>query len=288
MMADLATDTADVLGRMLRRLPPSLWDTSPASATLQRDIFRAVSTELALWLENRAIAADMTLLLRAQGRDLDSLLADYGLKRYLQVPDDYARIIGQHILFHPKGTLSSVQILADLLFYNSPHITLRTGRQHVHVLLASTEDVTVPYSYWGIVSQEGQWYAVTVDGEVPTISPAPPPGLNVAPGPHTLHWFTARDASNALWYVTIQGDTLAVSQTQPPGYGSAGPYAVLDGHGTRWLLQVDAGSQALVSIVDTGLPGFGYWRLTAIPTGTVYALWMEGEVPTIATTSPGG
>src|SRR5215813_14194720 len=105
-MADLATDTADTLARMLRRLPASLWDIDPSSATLQRDIYKAIAEQLALWLENQAIARTMTLLLQAQGRDLDVLLADYGLQRYLQRPDAYARQIGEHILWHPTGTES--------------------------------------------------------------------------------------------------------------------------------------------------------------------------------------
>lgn len=287
MPLDLAVVTADVTARLLRRLPPSLWNTDAGDSTLQRDLMRAIAVQAAIWLENRAIADTMTRLLAAQGVDLDVLLQDYGLKRYLQRPDAYARQIGMNILWTPKGTTYAVRQLADLLFAEQPHVTLRTGPSQVHVFLASSTTVTTPYSYWGLVSQQGVWYAVTVDGDVPLISPMPPPGLNVAPGPHTLAWFTVLDAASAVWYVTIDGDTLQLTQTQPLGYGTSEPFSVLDGQGNVWQLAVDAGSAALVTVLDTGLPGFGYWRLID-RFGTGYDLWIESEVPTIAATPPGG
>src|SRR5215471_14877025 len=90
-MADtLAISTGDILSRMLRRLPPSLWDTDPSADTLQRDLFAAIASQTAVWLEQRDIARTMTLMLQAEGIDLDVLLQDYGLKRYLQLPDPYA------------------------------------------------------------------------------------------------------------------------------------------------------------------------------------------------------
>jgi hypothetical protein len=283
----LTTTRDEILARMLRRLPPSLWDNSPLSDTLQRDLYRAIAGQCAVWLEQRDIARTMTLMLEAQGLDLDTLLQDYGLKRYLQRPDAYARQIGMHILWTPKGSRYSIANLADLLFDPQPHVTLRTGRNHLHVFLANTQDVTTPYSYWGLVSQQGLWYAVTVDADVPTISTIPPPGLDISPGLPTLHWFTVLDATSALWYVTIDGDTLALSQTQPAGTGTTEPFSVLDGQGNVWHLSADAGSQALVTTLETGLPGFGYWRLRD-PLGTVYAVWIEGDVPTVNLTPPAG
>jgi hypothetical protein len=142
MTEALAVTTSDLLARMLRRLPPSLWDIDPASPTVQRDLYKAVAEQCALWLEQREIARTMTLLLEAQGVDLDVLLQDYGLRRYLQRPDAYARQVGEQILFAPQGTLYSLAQLADLLFYDQPHLTLRTGRSHVHVMLAYTSPIT--------------------------------------------------------------------------------------------------------------------------------------------------
>jgi hypothetical protein len=283
---DLEVATTDVLQRMLARLPKSLWDGDATSNTLQRDLYQAFAAQMAVWIEQREIARTMALMLEAQGVDLDVLLEDYGLRRYLRRPDPYARQVGMHLLWTPKGTLYSLQILADLLF-DAPHVTLRTGRGQQHVFIAATHPITTPYSYWGLVSAEGLWYAVAVDGEVPTISQAPPPGLNVAPGPHTLTWFTVRDEVGAPWYVSIHGDTLRVETTQPAGYGTTEPFAVLDGQGNRWLLQVHASEQALLTVLDTGLPGFGTWQLRD-QAGTLYRLWIEARVPTIATTAPGG
>jgi hypothetical protein len=253
-MPSLTTSTADVLTRMLRRLPPSLWDTDPQAETLQRDLYRAFAEQMAVWLENREIARTMTLLLEAQGVDLDVLLEDYGLKRYLQRPDPYARQVGMHILWHPQGTLDCIRILADLLF-DVAHVTMRTGRSEQHIFVADTHPITTPYNYWGLVSDEGLWYAVTVDGEVPTISQAPPPGLDVSPGPHTLRWFTVPDLVSGIWYVTIRADTLFVSGTSPAGYGTTDLFEVQDGAGTRWHLFYDSQAECLItSFVSTGLP----------------------------------
>jgi catechol 2,3-dioxygenase-like lactoylglutathione lyase family enzyme len=288
MTETLAATTSDLLARMLRRLPPSLWDTSPASPTVQRDLYQALAEQCTLWLEQREIARTMTLLLEAQGVDLDVLLQDYGLRRYLQRPDAYARQVGEQILFAPQGTLYSLAQLADLLFYDQPHQTRRTGRSHVHVLLAYTRPITVPYSYWGLVSTEGLWYAVTVDGAVATIAPAPPPGLDLSPGPQTLHWFQVLDETGAPWYVTITADTLHVSQSQPAGTGTAEPFSVLDGHDQRWTLSVSSRDAALVTtLVDVATMTAWYWRLF-FPTGATAYVWIEGQVPTINTVAPGG
>jgi hypothetical protein len=286
MSFELQATTDDMLARMLRRLPQSLWDTDPASNTLQRDLYQAMAAQCALWLEQREIARTMTLMREAEGVDLDVLLADYGLRRYLQRPDAYARQVGMQILWTAQGTLYSVAQLADLLF-ELPHATLRTGRSHQHVFVAATHPVTTPYSYWGLVSAEGLWYALTVDGGVPVISQRPPPGIDVSPGPHTLTWFTVQDALGAEWYVSIHGDTLRVETTPPAGHGTREPFAVLDGLGQRWFFAMDLGSAALMTVLDTGLAGFGFWDITA-QNGTLYHLWIEAEVPMIATTAPGG
>lgn len=244
---DLTTTTAATLARMLRRLPPSLWDTDPASPTLQRDLYNAIASQCAIWLENREIARQATLLREAAGVDLDTLLADYSLKRYLQRPDAYARQIAMQILWTPKGTAFSIARLADLLF-DQPHVTLRTGRGHVHVLLADTHAITTPYSYWGMLSEDGLWYALSVDGEVPTISQIAPPGLDVTPGGRPLHWFTVQDELSATWYITIVADTLVSSPTPPTwGTGTTAPVTLPDGTGTTWTLSADSHTQALVT-----------------------------------------
>lgn len=288
-MSDLVTTTTDVLARMLRRLPPSLWDTDPASPTLQRDLYQAVAAQLAVWLEQREIARRMTLLLEAEGVDLDTLMEDYGLRRYLQRPDPYARQIAENILFVPQGTQYAIARLADLLLDPQPHLTMRTGRSHVHVMLAYSQPISTPYSYWGMISQEGLWYAVTVDGMVPTCSLAPPPGLDVAPGPHTLSWFQVLDELGVPWYVTIVADTLHVAQVQPSGYGTTEPFLILDGHEQQWSLSVDSRSAALVSVMGMApeLDTPWYWRVFAT-TGVVYSVWMHGGVPTIDPTPPAG
>jgi hypothetical protein len=287
--APLVRQGQDLLARMLRRLPPSLWDIDPTASTVQRDLYWAVAEQCALWLEQRDIARTMTLLLEAQGVDLDVLLQDYGLKRYLGLPDAYARQAAELILFTPQGTLYSLAQLADILFSTQPHLTLRTGRSEVHTLLAYTRPITTPYSYWGLVSTEGLWYAVTVDSAVATIAQAPPPGLDLSPGPHTLHWLQVRDETGAPWYVQVAGDALHVSQTQPAGYGTAEPFSVLDGHGQRWTLSVSSADAVLVTtlLADVATMTQWYWRLLT-EAGTTAYVWMEGEVPTFSPTAPGG
>lgn len=284
-MADTLTNaTADLLARLLCRLPQSLWDTDPTSPTVQRDLYRAQAVQLAVFLEQRDIARRMTLLRSAEGIDLDRLLADYGLKRYLQRPDAAARQIGQNLLFAPRGTHYAIERLADLLF-DLPHATLRTGRGQTHVFVAAVHPVTTPHSYWGLISAAGLWYAVSVDRTVPTISQGPPPGLNVAPGPHTLTWFTVQDGAGVPWYVSIAEETLRLDPVPPAGYGTTEPFAVLDGRGNRWRLE--AQGARLVSVLDTGLAGFGTWRVTD-RLGTLWFLAMERQVPTLTSAAPVG
>jgi hypothetical protein len=138
------------------------------------------------------------------------------------------------------------------------------------------------------VSTDGLWYAVTVDGTVATVSQMPPPGLDLSPGPQTLHWFQVLDETGAPWYVTIAGDALHVSQTPPAGTGTTEPFSVLDGHGQRWTLSVASADAALVTtLVDVATMTQWYWRLL-YPTGVTAYVWMEGEVPTLSPTAPGG
>jgi hypothetical protein len=285
-LLSLSETQSAVVESMLRRLPASLWNVD--AATPQRELLSAVAAQCALWLEQRSIARTMTLLLEAQASDLDVLLQDYGLRRYLQHPDPYARQIGMQILWTPKATLFAIAKLADLLFTDEAHTTLRTGRGETHIFVSQTNPISTPYSYWGMVSDEGLWYSVTIDAEVPVISPMPPPGLDLSPGPHTLHWFTALDASSGVWYVTIQGDTLVLSQTQPYGYGTTEPFAVLSGQGERWVLTVDALAQELVATHDAGTAAFGYWRLLDYDTAAVLTLSIAGEVPLLQVGAPGG
>ena len=296
-MPTLTEHTSDVLARMLRRLPPSLWNTDPTDSTLQRDLYRAFAEQIAVWLENRAIARASTLLLEADGVDLDTLLADYGLKRYLQRPDDYARQIAMQILWTPKGTHYAVATMADLLF-DAPHVTLRTGRSHTHVLLADTHPITVEHSYWSLLSDEGLWYALTVDGTVPTISPFSPPGLDLSPGERPLHWFTVEDELSATWYVTIAADTLVVSQTAPGwGTGTSQSFSVLDGQGTTWELSVHSGTESLVCTaiapdqppLTVLSPNHVFQAMQLVDSAaTVWWLSIDGDTGNLTSTLPAG
>jgi hypothetical protein len=279
--------TALVLARLLGRLPTALWDTDPTHLTVQHDLLQAVAAQMAVWLENRTIARQMTLLLEAEGLDLDALLHSYKLKRYLQRPDAYARQIGVHILYVPQGTTHALSVLADLLFA-LPHTTLHTGRHEVHTFVADTHPVTTPYSYWGMLSQEGLWYAVTVDHELPTISQMPPPGVNQAPGPQTLNWFTVRDETQRPWYVTIAGDTLAIALIPPAwGTGTAEPFRVLDGNAGLWELRVDSLREVVYAVLVTGSEPFAYWRVLSPGNGT-YAVWVDRGTLVITLTPPAG
>lgn len=285
---DLVTTTQDVLARLLRRLPPSLWDTDPTSHTVQRDLAAAIAQQCALWIEQREIARRMSLLLEAEGADLDTLLADYGLRRYLQRPDAYARQVGMQILWTPRATQYAVAIMADLLL-DQTHVVLRTGRHHLHVFMASSQPVTAPYTYWGLLSDDGRWYAVTVDAEVAVCALAPPCGVNEAPGIRKLNWFTVLDDVNALWYVTVQADTLHLTQTVPTwGQGTTEPFSVLDGTGTRWHLQVDSRGEVLIPVpLSTAPPPYSTWIMRA-QDGTLWYLSIQGEVPAFTLTAPPG
>ena len=284
----LAASAADILGRMLRRLPASLWDTDPTATTLQRDLYQAFAAPMAVWLEQRTIARTMTLLREAQGVDLDVLLADYGLRRYLQRPDATARQVGLQILWTPRATTYAVRRVADLLF-DLPHMTLDTGVNQTHVFVADTHPTTTPHTYWGMVSQDGRWYSVTIDHGFPVVSTFPPPGVNTAPPGSALAWFTVRDEHQVSWYVVIEGGTLAMTETQPTwGTGTAEPFRVRDGAGGLWELRADATLPVLTTVIATGLEPYGFWRLRSTDTALLYALYVTGNVVEISTTMPPG
>lgn len=279
--------TTRIATRLLDRLPQALWDTDPTSETVQRDLYRAFATQMALWLENRTIARQMLLLLEAQGLDLDALLRDYGLRRYLQRPDAYARQVGMHLLYIPQGTEHALGILADLLF-DLPHRVVRTGRNEAHIFVADTHPITTPYTYWGLISDEGLWYAVTIHKGLPAISQIPPPGLNVAPGPRTLHWFQVLDDTQLPWYISIQGNTLTTSETIPAwGTGTTEPFRVLDGDLGLWELRIRRATSSLVSVPVTGSEPYAYWRVRSVE-GDTYAVYVDTQVPTISLTPPAG
>lgn len=280
--------TARILASLLTRLAPALWNTAPEDPTVQRDLAQALAEQLALWLENKTIAQQMTLLLQAEGLDLDALLQDYGLRRYLQRPDEVARQVGMHCLWMPQGTEHALSVLADLLF-DLPHQVVRTGRHEAHVFVTDTHPVTTPSSYWGMIARDtGVWYAVTIHQGVPAISPIAPPGLNTAPGPQTPSWFMVLDETQAPWYVTIDGDTLMVSDTQPTwGFGTTEPFRVLDGAQLWWELRVDRHSQVLNAVALTGSAPYAYWRVQS-PDRGLYYVYMDNFVPTINPVAPAG
>jgi hypothetical protein len=277
-----------VLTRLLQRLPASLWETDPADPTIQRELMRAFAHPVALALENQTIARQMTLLLEAEGVDLDTLLTDYGLRRYLQRPDAFARQVGMHLLNIPKGTTHAVRVVADLLF-DLPHVTLDTGLNQAHVFVADTHPVTTPYTYWSLVSQDGQWYSVTIDHGLPVVSTFPPPGLNTAPAGATLAWFQVRDQTQVPWYVIIEADTLAITETPPTwGTGTTEPFRVLDGAQGLWELRVDRDVPRLETVPITGPEAQGYWRFASTDSAVVYALYVDAEVLVLSEVFPPG
>lgn len=245
-----ATDA--VLTRLLSRLPVDLWNTDPSARTLQRDVYRSVAQEIARWLESRTVATPMTLLLEAQGLDLDRLLRDYGLRRYMQRPDAYAQQIGLHCLYVPKATRYAIQRLADLLLA-VPHVTLTTGPGEVHTFVAETQPVAAPYTFWQLVSEYHQRLTVTVHAGVPLVAPGTPPGLDTTPGGQPLDWFTLTDPAATAWYVGIRGGSLFTSSTPLPGVGTSAPFQVLDAAQGWWTLAIDTHG-VLVTTPITGTP----------------------------------
>jgi hypothetical protein len=248
-------------------------------------------------MENRTIARQMTLLREATGRDLDALLQDYGLRRYLDRPDAYARQIGMQCLWIPKGTTHAVRQLADLLF-DLPTVTLETGPGEVHVLVADTHPITTPTSYWTLTSREGYRYAVTVVHGFGWISQMPPPGLDVTPPGRPLAYVAVDSDDANQWYLFIQGDTLWTSTTPPAwGSGAVGPLQVRDGQGTLCTFRVLSGpavltpvvvstGQAPITILDPGHPFQAVSLLDAV--GGVHWLWVWRGIAFLDTTPPAG
>jgi hypothetical protein len=243
--------TLRLLTDLLQRLPEALWNTDPTDPTLQQQLFVPIATELARWLEQLTNATKMTLLLEAEGIDLDRLLDDYGLRRYLQRRDPYARQVGMACLFRVKATLTALTRLADLLF-DLPHVVLRTGLAEVHVLVADSAPITASTSYWTLTSRDGRRYAVTVKSGLGWISERPPPGLDVTPPGPQWAGVRVQDNLGAYWYLTIQGDTMHADRT-PPAWGPASltPLAVRSDNGVQWGFGVIAGTGGLIPLVLT-------------------------------------
>lgn len=307
LRATRAQVTAELLAALLRRLPATLWNQDPDAPTPQRELLRILAEQMALHLETRTIMVAMHLLLEAEGRDLDLLLADFGLRRYLQRPDAYARQVAMAALFRPKATMPALEHLADLLFAELPHTVLRTGNAEVHILVADSAPITTAYSYWMLTSREGWRTAVTVHNGFGWISDRPPPGLDITPPGPQLAGFQVLSDDSQIWYVTVEGDTLHASLT-PPTWGPYGttPFQVLDGAGGLWTFQVlhmiqvlnpvllSSGNPPLVvldpahpfqavSIADAGGGTWWLWVLHGIP-------FLDPVKPSAATdvTPPGG
>jgi hypothetical protein len=268
--------------RMLRRLPPSLWDQG--LETPQGKLYQAIAEELARWLEAWAIVRQCTLLQEADGVDLDTLLWDYALKRYNQRPDAYARQVARQILWTPQGTLYSLQEVARLLT-DTPQLLGRSGRLQPHWWLAATRPITMPRTYWQLGDALGEvWYLSLQENDL-VLSQWPPPGANVTPWPDgyspipgggppayaggwedvaTLYWFRVPDATRRLWYVSVgEGGSARLSLERPgPEPGTAVPLQLLDGNGEVWGLTVDHETVSLVLVpLTTPLRTPSYWRL---------------------------
>jgi hypothetical protein len=284
----LSAATDRLLERYLTRLPQALWVTDLHETTLQRDLLRAVAEQSALWVEQRTLGQAMTLLREAMGLDLDRLLRDYGLRRYLERPDAQARQIGLQCLWTPKGTTHAIQAVADLLF-DLPHVTLNTGINQVHILVADTHPIQVPTTYWRLVSQEGVWVTLTIDNGLPIVSTFPPVGIDTTPTASPLAWFVVQDETMASWYVVIEGDTLAITQTPPTwGTGTTVPFRVLDGAEGLWELRVDSTIPVLETLPVTNGEPYGYWRLQSSDSADLYYLYVSAEVAVISTVPPPG
>ena len=308
---------------MLQRLPPSLWDQDPAS--VQGQLYAAVAAELTSWLEAWTVTRNCTLLQRAEGVDLDRLLTDYGIKRYNQRPDPFARQIARHVLFTPKETLFRLQDLAQLLT-DYMQLVARSGRQQPHYWIAATHATVVSRTYWQLADSTGLVWYLTIAHEELVLSRSPAPGANSTPLPDgwtmavpgapawetwgtapayaaargdviTLSWFTVPDAGGGMQYVTLNRDgSFQLSpEGPPPGLGTTQRLELLDGDGQTWrvLAEPDEPSLLLFPLSpDTAPPS--YWRLRD-STGTVWALFIADRVPAVSPipplwldTTPGG
>lgn len=246
--------TAEVLVSLLRRLPAALWNQSPDDPTPQRELSRVLAEQMALHLENRTVLQAMHLLLEAEGLDLDALLADLGLRRFLQRPDAYAREVGMACLFRVKATMRALEHLAELLL-DVPHLVLQTGQAEVNILIAESAPITTPTSYWTLSSREGTRYAVTVQQGLGWLGTQPPPGLDTTPAGTWLAGAQIAGDDSSTWYLTVEGDTM-VARSTPPDWGPTAPgYTTLDGQGTRWTFRVLTALEVLEPVVlATGQP----------------------------------
>lgn len=313
-MAESRTETIDRLtASMLGRLPQSLWDQDPAS--VQGQLYAAIAAELATWLETWTVARDSTLLQRAEGVDLDTLFRDYGIKRYNQRPDGYARQIARQVLWSPQGTLFSLQDVGQLLT-DYAQLVARSGRLQPHYWIAAAHPLILRRTYWQLADAHGTvWYLMIAHDEA-LVSTSPAPGVNATPLPdgqavdlpgtpdwetwgtapayatgrgdvQALRWFTARDAGQGLWYVTLTpGGDLALTQTPPAGPGTTARLELLDGNGGVWRVHVEASTQSLLFLeVSEAATAPTFWRLVDTD-GVPCWLVVDDEVPAIRRTPP--
>lgn len=278
---DLATLARDFQTRLLNRLPASLWDQSPE--TVQGQLYGALATELARWFETRRVVRDATLLQRAAGVDLDVLLRDYHLKRYNQRPDAFAREIARLILWTTKGTLYSLQDLAQL-FVETPQLLARSGRHQPHWWTAIMRPLLMARTYWQFGAQNGQVWYISLEENSIAVGNFPPPGANMTPWPDgyaptlagpppyagglddvmPVYWCLVPDQTDALWYMSIAPDgAIALAETAPgPEPGTTQPLHLWDGQGGVWGVQVDRNEQSL-TVVSLSTPPTNptYWTL---------------------------
>lgn len=300
--------TTRLVATMLQRLPQSLWDQDPQ--TVQGQLYAVVAAELTTWLDAWSVTRNATLLQRAEGVDLDTLLEDYGIKRYNQRPDAYARQIARHVLFSPKGTLFGLQDLGQLCT-DYLQLVARSGRQQPHYWISASHPLILRRTYWQLADHAGRMWYLTMGHNEMVLSRSPAPGANITPLPdgwavdvpgtpdwltwgtapayatgrgdvQPLRWFTARDVTQGLWYVTIDaGGTFGVSQTPPTGLGTTQPLELLDGHGGIWRVQVEPPSQALRPIeLAQAAAAPTYWRMVDTD-GEPCWLMVDDEVPAI-------
>ena len=151
--------------------------------------------------------------------------------------------------------------------------------------------------YWRLVDDASTVWGLWIDAEVPTLTSPITSGHDATPGGTSappLPWFVAHDSARQVWYVQVRGDALEAVLTQPAGTGSLQDVTLNDAAGQVWTLSLDQGSEALLASLPSllGPPGAlpataQYWRLVD-DTSTVWALWMDAEVPTLTSPIVGG
>lgn len=307
---------ARLTSSMLQRLPASLWDQDPAS--VQGQLYAAMAAELLTWLDAWEVTRDCTLLQRAEGIDLDTLLVDYALKRYNQRQDPYARQIARQVLFSPKETLFALQDVAQLLT-DYPQLVARSGRNQPHYWIAATHNLHMPRTYWQLTDHAGTAWYLSLEGYEIIVTSFPASGANVTPLPdgtpvapppagpwhtwgydpayatgrgdvETLHWFLVPDSTGAPWVITLNpGGALEVGGTVPAyGRGTTHPLRLLDGTATTWGLMVDEVTRSLVPVVlSEAEPVSSYWQLRE-PGGAVRYLAVEDRELWLVDTPPLG